>query len=186
MRHSFHRWLMGLAAGAVMAGASAQAVPNADPGEDRRGHWHHGWHRHHHHHCHRHGERGWDGPMSGGPWGGHAPMFTHGLQLTDAQRQRFQTILSNARQNASKARHDRGHAGLALMNPGDPEFPAAVQAAKQRAAERIQRISDLRQQLYNVLTPEQKNQVQTRIAARQARLAEHGDDVKGPPAPASR
>ncbi len=117
-------------------------------------------------------------------------MLARELHLTDAQQQQIHTILSTARQDAMKQMHDRGRAGaeqrLALMNPGDPGYAAAVQAAKQRATERIQRMSDLRQQIYNVLTPEQKSEVQKRIAARKARLAEHPDGAKGPPAPADR
>jgi Spy/CpxP family protein refolding chaperone len=211
MTHSFHRWIVGLAAGAMMAGASAQAAPDADSGgqgADATGppstgwheDWHQGRHHHHHHHCHGHGERGWDGdrdggrgmggPMGGGPWGGHALMFMHGLQLTDAQQQQIHTILSNARRNTMQSMHAGGPAAqserLALMNPGDPGFAAAVQTAKQRAAERIQHISDLRQQLYHVLTPEQKSEVQKRVAAWKARLTEHDDGAKGPPAPAGR
>jgi len=64
-----------------------------------------------------------------------------------------------------------------LMNPGDPNYAAAVQAAKKRAADRIQRVSDLKLQLYNVLTPDQKSQLSRSIANWKA---------KGQPAPANR
>jgi Spy/CpxP family protein refolding chaperone len=75
---------------------------------------------------------------------------------------------------------------LALMNPGDPNYAAAVQSAKKRAADRIQHMSDLKQQLYNVLTAEQKSEVQKRIAAWKTRMAQREDGSKGPPAPANR
>lgn len=81
---------------------------------------------------------------------------------------------------------------MALMNPGDPKYAAAVEDAKKRAADRVQHMSDLKQQLYNVLTAEQKSEVQKRIASWKARMAQHEDPArgpdgsKGPPAPANR
>lgn len=73
-----------------------------------------------------------------------------------------------------------------LMNPGDPNYGAAVQAAKKRAADRIQRISDLKLQLYNVLTPEQKSKFAAHITEWKARMAQRAEGPKGPPAPAVR
>jgi Spy/CpxP family protein refolding chaperone len=74
----------------------------------------------------------------------------------------------------------------AMMNPGDPNYAAAVQAAKKRAADRIQRFSDLTLQLYNVLTPDQKAQLSKSKATWKARMAQHAQGPKGPPAPADR
>jgi protein CpxP len=122
--------------------------------------------------------------------GGPALMLARGLNLTDAQKQQIHTILSNARQNAQKDMKDGKPAGandrLALMNPGDPGYAAAVQAAKKRAADRIQHMSDLRLQVYNVLTAEQKSEVQKRIAEWKTRMAQRADGPKGPPGPTNR
>jgi Spy/CpxP family protein refolding chaperone len=135
------------------------------------------------------------GMMGGGMEGGRGFMLARGLNLTDAQRQQIHTILENARQNAMKEMKDGkpgdGKAGgmpdrLALMNPGDPNYAAAVQSAKKRAADRIQHMSDLKQQLYNVLTAEQKSEVQKRIASWKTRVAQREEGSKGPPAPANR
>jgi len=166
-------------------------------GEDGRdGEWHHGRHHHHHHHHHHHqrwGGGGWGGEREGwhrpgGMMGGPGLMLARDLNLSDAQKQQIHTILSNARQNAQKDGKPAGGADdrLALMNPGDPGYAAAVQAAKKRAADRIQHMSDLRLQIYNVLTAEQKSEVQKRIAAWKTRMAQRGEGAKGPPAPASR
>ena len=54
----------------------------------------------------------------------------------------------------------------------------------------IQKASDLKLQLYNVLTPDQKAQLSKQMAAWKARMAERmaqrADGAKGPPAPANR
>jgi periplasmic protein CpxP/Spy len=133
--------------------------------------------------------------MGGGMEGGRGLMLARGLNLTDAQKQQIHTILDTARQNAMKQMKDgkpgEGKAGpmpdrMALMNPGDPNYAAAVQNAKKRAADRIQHMSDLKQQLYNVLTAEQKSEVQKRIASWKTRMAQRDEGSKGPPAPANR
>jgi Spy/CpxP family protein refolding chaperone len=75
---------------------------------------------------------------------------------------------------------------MALANPGDPNYAAAVQAAKKRAADRIQRDSDLKLQLYNVLTPDQKTQWSKLVANWKARMAQRAEGPKGQPDPANR
>jgi Spy/CpxP family protein refolding chaperone len=57
-----------------------------------------------------------------------------------------------------------------------------VQAAKQRASERIQAMSDLQTKIYNVLTPQQKTELSRRLAERQARWEkwQQGHDAHGP------
>jgi Spy/CpxP family protein refolding chaperone len=47
-------------------------------------------------------------------------------------------------------------------------------------------MSDLHQQIYNVLTAEQKSEVQKRVAAWKTRMAQRDDGAKGPPGPANR
>jgi periplasmic protein CpxP/Spy len=202
MSNKLHQVILGLSLAGFAAGAWAQGGPDADPHGDGNGDWGRGEYHHHHHHHHHHcwrGDRGADhgrdGMMGGGMEGGRGFMLARGLNLTDAQKQQVQTILSTARQNAMKEMKD-GRPGdgktapmsdrLALMNPGDPNYAAAVQSAKKRAADRIQHMSDLKQQLYNVLTAEQKSEVQKRIASWKTRMAQREEGSKGPPAPANR
>jgi Spy/CpxP family protein refolding chaperone len=210
MSNKLHQLILGVGLLGLAAGAWAQGGPDAGPHGDGNGEYHH---RHHHHHCHHHhhhhghdgwrgdrggdrgGEHGRDGMMGGGMEGGRGFMLARGLNLSDAQKQQIHTILENARQNAMKEMKD-GKPGdakaggmpdrLALMNPGDPNYAAAVQSAKKRAADRIQHMSDLKQQLYNVLTAEQKSEVQKRIASWKTRMAQREEGSKGPPSPANR
>ncbi|HEY6451218.1 MAG TPA: Spy/CpxP family protein refolding chaperone [Steroidobacteraceae bacterium] len=145
---------------------------------DRGRHCHDRWHHHHRHH------------------GRLLLAGFRGLDLTDVQRQQMRDILAHARQQAAGARAGaapgaapRAAGMLALADPGDPGYAAAVQAAKKRAADRIQRLADLRQQLYNVLTPEQKKQLSKRVTDWKARLAQRAaaaKDAKDRPAPAGR
>jgi Spy/CpxP family protein refolding chaperone len=109
------------------------------------------------------------------------------LELTPAQQQHVHTVLSNARAHfAAKAATGAPPDMLALANPGDPGYASAVQAAKKRATDRIQQQSELNQQLYNVLTADQKAQLGKLVANWKARMAQRTDGVRGPPAPASR
>jgi Spy/CpxP family protein refolding chaperone len=110
----------------------------------------------------------------------------HELNLSAAQQQQLHTILSNARAQAETKRPGGASDMMALANPGDPNYAAAVQAAKKRAADRIQKASDLKLQLYNVLTPDQKTQLSKRMADWKARMAQRADGPKGQPAPANR
>ena len=48
-----------------------------------------------------------------------------------------------------------------LGNPGDANYGTAVQSLQSRAASRIQEESALASSIYNVLTPEQKQQLPT-------------------------
>jgi Spy/CpxP family protein refolding chaperone len=114
----------------------------------------------------------------------------HELNLSAAQKQQLHDILSKTREQFRSAKPSGPPDMMALANPGDPNYAAAVQAAKKRAADRIQKASELKLQLYNVLTPDQKTQLSKQMATWKARMAErmaqHGDGVKGPPAPANR
>jgi Spy/CpxP family protein refolding chaperone len=188
MSNKVHQLIVGVGLLGLAAGAWAQGGPDSGPHGDGNGDWGHGeYHHRHHHHHHHHHHHGWGhGGMEGGP----GFMLARGLNLTDAQKQQIHTILGTARQNAMKEMQDHKPGGapdrLALMNPGDPNYAAAVQAAKKRAADRIQHMSDLHQQIYNVLTAEQKSEVQKRVAAWKTRMAQRDDGAKGPPGPANR
>lgn len=125
--------------------------------------------------------------MHGGPV--LARVF-HGLNLTPEQRQKMRTIVMTAHQQMAQQTAARKPGGAndlaALINPGDPNYNAAVQAAKKRAADRIQHMSELKLQLYNVLTPEQKTELTKRVAAWKASMAQRAEGPRGQPAPAAR
>ncbi len=112
------------------------------------------------------------------------------LNLTEAQHQQMHDILAKAqqaRQAALQAMRTNGPGAMAALgNPGDPGYAAAVQAAKKRATDRIQQASELRQQLFNVLTADQKAQLSKIIAERKARLAQRTDGATGQSSPANR
>jgi Spy/CpxP family protein refolding chaperone len=114
----------------------------------------------------------------------------HALNLSEAQQTQVHDILAKAqqtRQAAMQAMRANGRGTMAaLANPGDPNYAAAVQAAKKRATDRIQAASDLHQQLYNVLTAAQKEQLSKMIADRRARLAQRTDGATGQSSPANR
>jgi Spy/CpxP family protein refolding chaperone len=119
--------------------------------------------------------------------GGGDGMMFRGLNLTPEQHQKIRIIVMSARLDAMKqaGTHKPGDLG-ALMNPGDPNYKAAVETAKKHAADRIQRMSDLKLQIYNVLTPEQKTELGKRIADWKTRMAQREQNPRGPPAPAAR
>jgi Spy/CpxP family protein refolding chaperone len=131
-------------------------------------HWHHGW---------RERGGGWDGPGAG-----LMGSFRE-LGLSDAQREQIRTIWSAERDAMQGQLRSARESMAALANPGDPGYAAAVQAAKTRAAERVQHMSDVQLKLYNVLTPQQKTQFTKILADKKARWdkwsAERGDH--GPP-----
>jgi Spy/CpxP family protein refolding chaperone len=197
MSTRLHQWILALAVTGITAATWAQSAPDATAGragDDERGH---GWHHPHDHH-HDGGRGGGD---EHGAWHrpggmmGRAGMAFRGLNLTPEQRQKMRIIVMTARLQMMQqaGAHRPGGAGdmAALVNPGDPNYNAAVQAAKKRAADRIQRMSDLRLQLYNVLTPEQKTEFTRRVAGWKARLAQRDEDPRSPsardqPAPAAR
>jgi len=130
------------------------------PREDGDEGEHGGWHHHHHWHPHR--------------WGHGGPGLLGSLReldLSPAQREQIHTLMEGAR---GQWREPDGAAPptnpmAVLRNPGDPGYAAAVQAAKQRAGERIQAMSDLQVKIYNLLTPQQKTVFAKLSADKQAR-----------------
>ncbi|HEX4025732.1 MAG TPA: hypothetical protein VHX52_13670 [Steroidobacteraceae bacterium] len=162
----------------------------------REGPWeHHGWHRAWYHRgwygggpaiivrpgfgpgpyrMHRRfqgfGPGGMDGP--GGPGMLDHPLLGafRRLDLTTDQRQKIRTVLMTARRQGMP----RGAAAqgdfTALINPGDPNHARAVQAAKDRASQRIQQASQTEQDLYNVLTAQQKTQLTQTFAQMRTRM----------------
>ena len=210
MSKRLHQLILTLAATGVAAGAWAQSEPDAGGGagpmgpggppphawhgdggdrdgpcDGRRDGEHDGddgehmqwgedggddWHPHHH-----------NGPGAGGD------LLLRGLNLTPEQHQRIRIIVMSSQLDALKqaGTHQPGDMA-ALLNPGDPNYKNAVEAAKKRAADRIQRMADLKLQIYNVLTPEQKTELGKHIADWKTHMAQPEQNLRGLPAPAAR
>jgi Spy/CpxP family protein refolding chaperone len=157
-----------ISAGAAMT-AAAQTTSSSSSASTTaltaHGHWHH---------------------RGGGMLVGALLHATKQLDLTSDQQQTIKTILSNAhaqnKANAQTAPVDF----TVLANPGDPNYATAVQSAKTLAANRIQQESEVANQIYNVLTADQKAKLpqvladmkakfQQRRAAWQQRAASRGN-----------
>jgi Spy/CpxP family protein refolding chaperone len=126
----------------------------------------HGWHRHH----------------RPGMLGGGLMIALHQLNLTASQREQVHTILQTARSQAQANRSTASSDFLVLSNPGDPNYATALQSAEQRATARIQRASQLEQQIYAVLTPAQQQALPGVLANLQANRGKwHGNGAPTPP-----
>lgn len=107
--------------------------------------------------------------------GGFLEHALHQLNLSAAQQQSVHTILTNARTQFQAQRQSAGAPNFAaLANPGDPNHAAALQDLQTRMAARIQAHDQVEQQIYGVLTADQKTQLASIIAAKQAKFAQHG------------
>ena len=96
----------------------------------------------------------------------------HQLNLTEQQRQSVHSILATARTQSRAQHQSNGTSNFAaLANPGDPNHAAALQNLQTRMAARMQARDQIQQQIYGVLTPDQKTQLASIIAARQAKMA---------------
>lgn len=155
------KWLMvALALTGVAGGVFAQ-TPSSSSDTAASGTTTGGNHRHWHHH---------GGGMMGGGMLVHS---LHQLNLTDAQKQSVHSILTTARTNAKAQHQSAGTPNFAaLANPGDPNHAAALQDMQSRMTARIQAREAVQQQIYGVLTTDQKTQLASIIAARQAKWAQ--------------
>lgn len=93
------------------------------------------------------------------------------LNLSSEQQTSIKGILS-----AARAQHQQnaiaGTLDLSVLgNPGDPNYAAAIQSLKTRAAERLQRQMQLQSEIYDVLTPAQKSQLPQVLASMKAKAA---------------
>lgn len=88
------------------------------------------------------------------------------LNLTDNQKQAIRDLLKNSRQQASGQSFDI----TVLGDPGNSNYAAAMENAKTQAAQRVQRASELQQQIYNLLTTEQKQQLPKVLADMKAKM----------------
>lgn len=138
----------------MVAGLTAVAVQAATTSDTAQsntaGHY---WHGHHH------------GPLR------HYMHVLKQLQLSaeqqtqirsifDASRSQFHTLAAGGRNNAE---------ALAAMPPTDPGYPALLASAKANAAARIQQMSDIKTQIFAVLTKAQQEQIPQLLAAEKAR-----------------
>jgi Spy/CpxP family protein refolding chaperone len=80
----------------------------------------------------------------------------HRLNLTSEQQSQVKSILAAARSQHQAAASAGAIDMTVLGNPGDPNYAAALQSAKTRAAARLQQEVELQSQIYNVLTADQK------------------------------
>jgi Spy/CpxP family protein refolding chaperone len=121
-------------------------------------------------------------PAAGEPWHHHRGMgggdmlvhALHELNLSDAQQQSVHSILANARTQFQAQRQTEGTPNFAaLANPGDPNHAAALQDLQSRMTARIQARDQVAQQIYGVLTADQKSQLASILAAKQAKMAQH-------------
>ncbi len=137
--------LVGLGFGSIV---SAQGTSSSSS-SSHSGHWHH---------------------ARGALFVGTLLRATRQLNLTTDQKQSIRTLLSQAR---SQLRSGGGAPDMTVIgNPGDANFATAVQSLQSRASSRIEQQSELASNIYNVLTPQQKQQLPTVLASIQAKLAQ--------------
>jgi len=105
------------------------------------------------------------------------------LDLSADQRQQIKTILGTARAQWRSETSHYAQNSVALGNPGDPNHAAAVQAAQARAAERVQRWSEVQTQVFAVLTPDQQAKLPQLLAQQRRSKTRHAAAPAAPPAP---
>ena len=136
--------LVGLGFGSIV---SAQNASSSSSGS-HYGHWHH---------------------ARGAMFVGTLLRAARQLNLTSDQKQTIRTLVAQAR---SQLRSSGGAPDITVIgNPGDPNFATAVQSLQSRASTRIGEESELASNIYNVLTPAQKQQLPTVLASIEAKAA---------------
>ncbi len=116
--------------------------------------------------------------VSGHRWHGHhGGPFAHVLKqlnLTADQQTQVKSIFAQAK-SQMKTQHESmraNHEALMAASPTDANYPSLLATEKSNAAARVQAMSDIKSQIYAVLTPEQRAQVPSLIAAEQAARAQ--------------
>jgi Spy/CpxP family protein refolding chaperone len=106
--------------------------------------------------------------------------FRHVLQQLDLspdQQTQIKAIFAQAKGQwqATGASKRANHVALATTPPTDPDYPALLAAEQANAVARIQAASDIKTQVYAVLTDAQKQRIPALLAAdraaREARIA---------------
>ena len=152
----------GLAAVAVQAATSTETTAPSSAGQ----HWH----------GHRHGPAG---------------RFMHVLKqlnLTAEQKTQIKSIFEAAKPQFKSLGADmRSNAeAMAGMSPTDSAYPALLATAKANAAARIQQMSDVKAQIFAVLTKTQQEQIPQIIAADKAKWQQrHQNGAPATSAPAT-
>ena len=97
----------------------------------------------------------------------------HQLNLTGAQQTQVQSIMAQAKPQwqTLRATSEEHRAALAATAPTDPGYPALLATVKADAAARVQAESDVKSQVYAILTPAQQAQIPGIVAADQAARA---------------
>jgi protein CpxP len=99
------------------------------------------------------------------------------LSLTAEQKTQIHAIFAQAKSgmHANFADARANHEALMAASPNDASYPALLAAEKANAASRVQAMSDVKAQIYAVLTPEQQAKIPQLLAAnkaaREAKLA---------------
>jgi Spy/CpxP family protein refolding chaperone len=93
---------------------------------------------------------------------------TRQLSLTPDQQQSIKSLLATARAQHQAAVSAADPA--VLGNPGDPNYASAVQSAKTAATNRIDTEMALQAQIYDVLTPAQKQQLPQALSSIKAQM----------------
>jgi periplasmic protein CpxP/Spy len=99
------------------------------------------------------------------------------LNLTAEQKTQIHAIFAEAKTGMQPKLADAraNHEALMAASPNDASYPALLAAEKANAAARVQAMSDVKAQIYAVLTPEQQAKIPQIIAAhkaaRQAKMA---------------
>jgi periplasmic protein CpxP/Spy len=105
------------------------------------------------------------------------------LNLTPDQTAAIHALYDAERQQNAGRTRDAQADSAALLNPGDPNHSAAVQAAQSRAVAEVQRRSTLEANIYNLLTPAQKAQLPSVLSAMQSNMHQQGRGHWGNHAP---
>jgi protein CpxP len=149
-RHAFSAFC--LAAGLIGAAAYADTAAPATPSGTADGQGSHRWHAGH--------QRG----------SSEFRRVLRQLNLTPEQQIQIKAIFTQARPQMQALRTSlrSNHEALAAASPNDPNYPALLATEKMNGITRIQAASDLKTQIYAVLTPAQQAQIPAILAADRA------------------
>ena len=145
-----------------LAGVAVHAATSSDTSSQAAAGYH--WHGHHH---------------------GPAGRFMHVLKqlnltaeqktqiksIFEAAKPQFRTLAANNRRTAEE---------LVGMSPTDAGYPALLATAKANAATRIQQMSDVKVQIYAVLTKAQQDQIPQILAADKAKWQQQQQNSAAP------
>lgn len=167
-----------VARGLGLALCLASALAFANPGEGPGGHGMH----HHGPGCEPGG-----GPGMGGPMAGHLPSFLHGVTLTDAQKDKIFEIhhaLAPALRDKAKVVH-KARSELRAMAEAGTFDEARVRALADTAARAEAELAVMHarsaHQVQQLLTAEQKKQIEAQRARFESRMKERGEPERGEP-----